>query len=486
MTPVLSPNTQAILLLTAPLIAGHGTASPDLLSQGEYKRLARHLREIQRQPADLLSPDAAEILRACQPMIDENRLQRLLGRGFLLSQVIERWQARAIWMVSRADADYPRRLKARLREDAPPVIYGCGDMSLLDSGGLAVVGSRHVDDALIDYAMAVSRLAAQAGRRLVSGGAKGIDQAAMRGALEAGGNVCGVLADSLEKTTMNREHRNLLLDGQLVLISPYDPSAGFNVGNAMQRNKLIYALADASLVVSSDLNKGGTWAGATEQLDKLKFVPVFVRSTGESSAGLDGLRKKGALPWPNPQDVDAFEDVFNVAVPTPMGSPQVGFALFSNDEPSVANAISTAPVPRDAAPIPQHEGEPSAPDNVVSDAHPPDTASEELPPVPPEAVAPIDKAKESLQPESTPAEVLFAAVRTAIQLLLSAPMKDAEVAAALDVSTAQAKVWLQCLVDEGAVERLSRPIRYLVKSQGFLIPPTAHNNRLERTASRRR
>jgi DNA processing protein len=151
---------------------------------------------------------------------------------------------------------------------------------LLESGGLAVVGSRHVDDSLIDYTMAVGRLAARAGRTLVSGGAKGIDQAAMRGALEAGGKVSGVLADSLEKTTMNREHRNLLLDGQLVLISPYDPSAGFNVGNAMQRNKLIYALADASLVVSSDLNKGGTWTGAVEQLDKLKFVPVYVRSTG--------------------------------------------------------------------------------------------------------------------------------------------------------------------------------------------------------------
>jgi len=299
MTPVLSPNTQAILLLTAPLIAGRGTSTPDLLSPGEYKRLARHLRDIQRQPADLVSPDAADILHACQPVIDESRLQRLLGRGFLLSQVIERWQAHAIWVVSRADANYPRRLKARLREDAPAVIYGCGDMRLLDSGGLAVVGSRHVDDSLIDYTMRVGRLAARAGRTLISGGAKGIDQAAMRGALEAGGNVCGVLADSLEKTTMNREHRNLLLDGQLALISPYDPSAGFNVGNAMQRNKLIYALADTSLVVSSDLNKGGTWAGAVEQLDKLKFVPVFVRTTGVSSAGLDALRRKGALPWPD-------------------------------------------------------------------------------------------------------------------------------------------------------------------------------------------
>lgn len=302
MMSVLSPNTQAILLLTAPLIAGRGTPSPDLLTPGEYKRLARHLRDIQRQPADLVSPDAAELMRACQPVVDEARLQRLLGRGFLLGQVMEHWQARAIWVVSRADAEYPRRFKARLREDAPPVIYGCGEMALLESGGLAVVGSRHVDDPLIDYTLAVGRQAASAGRMIISGGAKGIDQAAMRGALEAGGPVCGVLADSLEKTTMNREHRNRLLNGQLVLISPFDPSAGFNVGNAMQRNKLIYALADAALVVSSDLNKGGTWAGAVEQLDKLRFGPVYVRSTGDTAPGLEALRSKGALPWPSPAD----------------------------------------------------------------------------------------------------------------------------------------------------------------------------------------
>lgn len=184
MMPVISANTQAILLLTAPLIAGRGTSSPDLLAPGEYKRFARHLRNIQHQPSDLLSPDAVDLLRACQPVIEESRLQRLLGRGFLLSQVIERWQTRAIWVVSRADADYPRRLKGRLREDAPAVLYGCGDISLLETGGLAVVGSRHVDDSLLEYTMAVGRLAARAGRTLVSGGAKGIDQAAMRGALD--------------------------------------------------------------------------------------------------------------------------------------------------------------------------------------------------------------------------------------------------------------------------------------------------------------
>lgn len=468
MNTKISENTKAILLLTAPLLDGKKTErsnEPKPLTPSEYKRLVRHLREIQGQPADLLSLNAAEILRTCQPVIDENRLQKLLGRGFLLSQVIERWQARAIWVVSRADADYPRRLKVRLREDAPAVLYGCGDMALLETGGLAVVGSRYVDDVLIDYTMAVGRLTAQADRTLVSGGAKGIDQAAMRGALVAGGKVCGILADSLEKTAMNREYRESLLNGRLLLISPYDPSAGFNVGNAMQRNKLIYALADTALVVSSDLNKGGTWTGAVEQLDKLKFVPVFIRTTGESSAGLEGLLKKGALPWPNPQDVDSFEDVFNVAMPTATASSQVGFALFSNEEPMSADATPTAPVPRGVAPAPQADSEPSAPVDVVSDAQPPATALEEPPPVTQETVAPIDEAKESPQPESTPAEVLFAAVRAAIQPLLSTPMKDAEVAAALDVSNAQAKAWLQRLVDEGVIEKQKKPAGYIVKQK---------------------
>ena len=465
MMPTLSPNTQAILLLTAPLIAGRGTSSSELLTPGEYKRLARHLREIQRQPADLVSPEAADLLRACQPVIDESRLQRLLGRGFLLSQVIERWQTRAIWVVSRADAEYPRRLKARLREDAPAVIYGCGDMGLLETGGLAVVGSRHVDDSLIDYTMAVGRLAARAGRTLVSGGAKGIDQAAMRGALEAGGKVSGVLADSLEKTTMNREHRNLLLDGQLVLISPYDPSAGFNVGNAMQRNKLIYALADASLVVSSDMNKGGTWAGATEQLDKLKFVPVYVRSTGETSAGLNALRSKGALPWPNPQDVDALQVVFDVASPTPAQPPQSGLALFSGADatdaapsaPSVAEPAPVTEAPNESVPPPSQA--PSS--EVVVPA--PEPASLVSPPseVPPEtAITPVSA-------PTTPADALFAAVRQAITSLLKAPMKDAEVATALDVSTAQAKAWLQRLVEEGVIEKQKKPAGYILKQSSL-------------------
>lgn len=414
MTSILSPNTQAILLLTAPLIAGRNPSSPDLLSPSEYRCLAHHLHKIGRQPADLIAPDATELVFACQSVIDENRLQRLLERGFLLSQAIERWQARAIWVISRADPEYPRRLKTHLRESAPAVLYGCGDKSLLETGGLAVVGSRHVDDSLIDYTMRIGRLAARAGRTLVSGGARGIDQAAMRGALEEGGKVCGVLANNLEKTVMNREHRNSLLSGHLLLLSPYDPNAGFNVGNAMQRNKLIYALADAALVANSDLKKGGTWAGAVEQLDKLRFVPVFVRSTGESSAGLDALQEKGALPWPNPQDSLAFLEVF--------GGNDTSAELSEPSPPSVHTEKSSI------------SNTTSAPADIV-------------------------------QLQQTPAEVLFIAVQQAIQQLLSAPMKDVEIAAALEISDMQAKAWLKRLVDDGMVEKRTRPAAYILKQK---------------------
>ena len=63
-----SPNTRAILLLTAPLIAGRGKYKPSVkaLGAGEYRRLARRLRELQRQPADLLAPGAREIVDECR------------------------------------------------------------------------------------------------------------------------------------------------------------------------------------------------------------------------------------------------------------------------------------------------------------------------------------------------------------------------------------------------------------------------------------
>ncbi|MGV8079639.1 MAG: DNA-processing protein DprA [Syntrophales bacterium] len=418
MTAQLSSNTQAVLLLTAPLMTGRALPSPDVLSPGEYKRLARFLLERQKQPADLLGADSGSLLKECT-FLDGSRLARLLERGFQLSQAVERWQSRAIMVMSRADGPYPKRLKDRLREDAPPVLYGCGDVSILETGGLAVVGSRRADPAIIEYTEAVGRLAADAGRTIVSGGARGVDQAAMRGAMESGGRVAGVLADSLGRAALVREHRNLLMEGQLVLVSPYDPAAGFNVGHAMQRNKLIYALADAALVVNADYNKGGTWAGAAEQLDKLRFVPVYVRSDGETGKGLEALRRKGALPWTNPVTPDELVQMLD--------APADRFEEHREQVPLSFSGTGEA--------MPAYRGE-----------------MKETPPSAPR--------EETMAPSiSSPAELLFATVKSLAEQMQVAKT-EAEIATEWNVSKAQVKAWLKRLIEEGVIEKSGRPVRY--------------------------
>ena len=457
MMPVLSSNTQAILLLTAPLIVGRSFVEPELLTPGEYKRLAQRLHEIQCEPADFLAERSSECLSACEIVVDPNRLRKLLDRGFQLSQAVERWQTRAIWVVSRADAEYPQRFKERLRAQSPAVLYGCGNFGLLNQGGLAVVGSRHVDETLFDYTMAVGQFVARADKVVISGGAKGIDQAAMRGALEAGGRVCGVLADGLEKQAMTRDHRNMVLDGQLTLVSPYDPNAGFNVGHAMQRNKLIYALADASLVVSSDVDKGGTWAGAVEQLEKFRFGTVFVRSTGDPSNGLERLRAKGAQPWPNPASIGALEATLTSSTDA-LGQ----CALFSPEPSSSTTALEAASPSSELATVGQSLGVAASQQAEQIIPNQADAAA-----VPKDSV--VDNG--SSQPitiDKTPAETLFNVAQNAIERLLSRPMRHAEVAQALQIDSKQAKEWLDRLVIAGVLETGRRPVVYKLKQQQLL------------------
>jgi predicted Rossmann fold nucleotide-binding protein DprA/Smf involved in DNA uptake len=406
MMPELSSNSQAILLLTAPLVAGRSEPSPDLLTLSEYNRVARILREKQLQPADLIGRNAAEVVALCATILGRERLDSLLGRGFLLSQAVERWSARAIWIVSRADATYPRRLKTRLKEDSPPVLYGCGDAALLETGGLAVVGSRHINDELTAYTEEVGRLTAEARRTLISGAAKGIDRAAMYGALQAGGRVVGIMADSLERAALARDNREPLMEGRLVFISPYDPAAGFNVGHAMQRNKVIYALSDAALVVSSDFEKGGTWTGAIEQLERLRFVPVFVRDGTEAAKGNLALLQRGAHPWPNPR---------------------TGAELI---EAITAIAESVAAEPKQ-----------STLSFVVRET-PPAVATKTPPPL-------------------SPGEKLFQTVQEILRCEMGEPRTEAQVAKLLAVSKAQAKSWLVRLVKAGLLEKLpKKPVRY--------------------------
>jgi predicted Rossmann fold nucleotide-binding protein DprA/Smf involved in DNA uptake len=423
----LTPNTQAILLLTAPLITGGRDTSADLLTLSEYNRLARVLREKKKQPADLIGSDAEVMVELCAVIFGRERIENLLGRGFLLSQATNRWSSCATWVVSRADPVYPRRLKTRLKEDAPPVLYGCGDPALLENGGLAIVGSRHVDDELMAYTEEIGRLVAQARRTVISGGAKGIDRAAMQGALQSGGVVAGVMADSLERAVLARDNREPLMEQKLVLISPYDPAAGFNVGHAMQRNKLIYALSDAALVVTSDFEKGGTWNGAIEQLEKLHFVPVFVRNGSKAGKGNSALLQHGALPWPNPSDKSELSDALAAAAEAIKAEPKQETLIFSPHEEVPLLEISKIQETAKGA------------DQLLANA-------------------PIATSRPKADLLQTHREVLCRE--------LAEPQSELEVAKFLGIPRSQVKVLLKQLIAEGILERLAKPVRYSVVKNG--------------------
>lgn len=448
----ISTNTQAILLLTAPLITGRKeTAGQYLLSVGEYRRIAQRLRQLGQSPSDLLQNNSIQLLKELTDIVASDRLNRLLERGFLISQAIERWQSRAIWVLSRADSEYPKRFKNRLREDSPPVIYGCGPSKLLEYGGLAVVGSRHVDDSLIAYAKTAGQMCAEAKACVISGGAQGIDRAAMCGALESRGCVIGVLPDSLERAVLNRENRDWLLDGRLVLVSPYDPSAGFNVGHAMQRNKLIYALADVALVVNADYGKGGTWAGAVEQLEKLRFVDLYVRSTGEAVRGLQALTQMGAKPWPNPKGSAELLNVLSQSAPiSKNGHDQLAFV-----PESVAAPLSNG-VPEGAY-LNGEKRTSSGSEEPVSQLT---TSFDE--------VESQSLSSSTKRQEEGPSAELFGFLRNLLIRLLARPMSESEVAKSLQVSNAQTRVWLQELVNEGVLEKKLKPIRYALRQKKLL------------------
>lgn len=113
------------------------------------------------------------------------------------------------------------------------------------------------------------------------------------------GTAVGVLADSLERAIRAPGTRVALVREDLCLATPNAPNAGFSVGAAMGRNKLIYSLADYAIVVASDVEKGGTWAGATEAL-KAAWIPIFILDHPAMPEGNQLLIQKGGISFPYP------------------------------------------------------------------------------------------------------------------------------------------------------------------------------------------
>ncbi|MCE2526388.1 MAG: DNA-protecting protein DprA [Actinomycetia bacterium] len=253
------------------------------------------LRESCPRPGVLLGKSQTELMgdyRLAEGLA--TRVVGLMERVRALAFEIEQLEHSGIWTVTPFDDHFPRSLEDRLANKAPALIHAAGCLDLLDQPGIGVVGSRNVSPEGAEVAKGIASKAVDLDLSVTSGGARGVDQLAMNAAFQAGGNVIGILADSLVRKLRNRDVRRAIHDEQAVMCTPFDPKTPFKVWNAMGRNKLIYALSRITLVVTGEVGKGGTWSGAVEALEG-GFGRVGVwRGSGEG-AGNAVLEERGAL-----------------------------------------------------------------------------------------------------------------------------------------------------------------------------------------------
>jgi predicted Rossmann fold nucleotide-binding protein DprA/Smf involved in DNA uptake len=206
--------------------------------------------------------------------ISFERIQHLLNRGASLSLALDKWQSAGVWIMDRQHPHYPQNFRKHLKHQSPALLFGVGDSELLTKNSIGFVGSRDcsVEDeqSTKQYVEQINRLDFQ----VVSGAAKGVDTHAMLASLENGNEAIGIMAESLFRASASNNWRQHLKDNKLVLISPFFPESRFTPANAMARNKYIYLLSKATVVITSG-EKGGTWEGAKENLKK-NWVPTLV------------------------------------------------------------------------------------------------------------------------------------------------------------------------------------------------------------------
>nr|MBA3276448.1 DNA-processing protein DprA [Chloroflexia bacterium] len=205
---MISPRTQATLLLTARIAASRREEIPPL-DVREWNTVARWLAAKEFAPEDLVQGDVGTILDDWDDRrIGKERLLALLDRGHALAMVVERWLGTSLWIVGRSDAEYPVRLREHLRESAPPLLFGYGEIRHFRNRGVAIVGSRSAPPEDLQLAEDLGRAVSEAGYNVVSGGARGVDERAATGAFAAEGTVIAVVADSLLKNAGKKQYRD--------------------------------------------------------------------------------------------------------------------------------------------------------------------------------------------------------------------------------------------------------------------------------------
>lgn len=261
------------------MLASHlSDGSREILSVSQLRRLATAMRNAQGRGEDR-PLEETDLIRCGFDLLFSQRILRLLQDEALLEDYLLKANESDCFPLTWASPNYPAEVRRHLRDEAPGCLWAKGDIGLLEQPKISVVGSRKpgIDNARFAYE--VGRQAAMQGFVLVSGNAKGVDQMAQQGALDAGGCVISVVADRL----CDRPGQDRVL-----YLSEEDFDADFSSRRALSRNRVIHSLGRCTFVAQSSLHTGGTWSGTCQNL-RNGWSDVFVYQDGSpASAELVG------------------------------------------------------------------------------------------------------------------------------------------------------------------------------------------------------
>ena len=200
-----------------------------------------------------------------------------------------------IEIIRKGETAYPERLLTI--KNPPKQLYCRGDVNILQSRCVAVVGSRTTTVYGRRTGEAIGRCLAAAGITVVSGMAAGIDSSAHDGALSAGGKTIAVLGCGPD-ICYPPENKMLMADIERygLLVSEYGPGTPADRYNFPNRNRIISGLCEATVVVQARNRSGAliTAELAAEQGREVFAVPGNIDS--QYNLGNNRLIKEGVCP----------------------------------------------------------------------------------------------------------------------------------------------------------------------------------------------
>ena len=219
------------------------------------------------------------------------RVSALLDAATAFAFEQERLADNGVTVVSALAPEFPSSLRERLGPACPPFLLVAGPVDWLSDSMLGVVGPRDASADALEVAARAAAVATDAGWPVVSGLARGVDQAAMAAAALA----VGIPPEGILHAARNADVRRRVHAGELCLASPYAPDAPYNAANELGRSKLVFALAKVTLVVAAEHGKGGSWSGAKEAIDH-RYGTVAVWTGAGRGSGNTMLARHGATP----------------------------------------------------------------------------------------------------------------------------------------------------------------------------------------------